>query len=177
MTMHQPPLLRDFYSVDVGIQESLIEINATTYVAGYLLKRCLSKHSFCQECQKKLTARCMTDLLQVQCHFKAFSQKGGEFGSLVVPCEEFVRYILVSRIEEKFISSFKNVFFEIRVARMLMKEITPIPLPPKVCKFFPKLYLLKLFVKVRIFYILKFVNQDLKTSTRRNTKYLKISHL
>ena len=45
------------------------------------------------------------------------------------------------------------------------------------CSGFPKIYVLKLFVRMRIYYALKFGNRELSTVSKKNKKYFTIQHL
>lgn len=44
------------------------------------------------------------------------------------------------------------------------------------CSDFPKIYLLKLFIRVRIYYILKFVNRDFKNKKEGTRKITILCH-
>lgn len=45
------------------------------------------------------------------------------------------------------------------------------------CPDFPQNYLIKLFVRVRIYYILKFINKKFRNPNERNRKTIILSHI
>ncbi len=80
--------------------EDLMSSDAITYVAGYLLKKCFQQHK-CNVCWTALTNNELDSSDQLFCHFKAYNENKGLFGSLVVPTTSFVQYI--TNIEQQFI--------------------------------------------------------------------------
>ena len=54
-----------------SVEENLIGANALTYVAGYLLRKCLQHHQ-CDICLKVLLQNELDDPSQLFCHFKAY---------------------------------------------------------------------------------------------------------
>ena len=81
------------------IEQNMLRMNALTYVAGYLLRKCPEKHP-CDQCRETLQAKELTSSSQLFCHFKAFDTTSS-FGSLTVPQDNFVSY--VSTIDIKFV--------------------------------------------------------------------------
>ena len=89
------PLFCNIYSFDLSLSDhSLLETNATTYVAGFLLKKCFAIYN-CQECNNNLSVTSMTSLSQIQCDFKAYSLKHGELGSLVFLAKNLCNIFLI----------------------------------------------------------------------------------
>ena len=155
------------------IEQNMLKMNAITYVAGYLLRKCLEKHP-CEQCTEMLQAKELTSSSQLFCHFKAFDTTISSFGSLKVPQTNFVRY--VSRIDTKFVEEFNNGVQKSRIGHHLVSSL------PKfsdlaLCQHFPQRYLLELFVKMRLHYALKFGNRELLSKRKKSRKYIKIQHL
>ena len=77
-----------------SLESNLIGINAITYVAGYLLKKCLLKHH-CHICSTALVNNELTDSSQLFCMFKGYESKDKLFGGLVSPSSPFVNMYLL----------------------------------------------------------------------------------
>ncbi|CAB3991326.1 Hypothetical predicted protein [Paramuricea clavata] len=77
------------------VEKNLMSMNALTYVAGYLLRKCLDKQK-CLTCAHKLT---LTNSSQLLCYFKAYENKSTDSGGLTGPQDEFIQY--VTKIESK----------------------------------------------------------------------------
>ncbi len=90
------------------LEGNLIGMNAITYVSGYLLKKCFSKHS-CDICTQELVNKQLTNSAQLLCLFKGYEEsKEKPFGGLITPSEKFVSY--VTSLEATFVVEFgKNV--------------------------------------------------------------------
>ncbi|CAB4000060.1 Hypothetical predicted protein, partial [Paramuricea clavata] len=77
------------------VEKNLMSMNALTYVAGYLLRKCLDKQK-CLTCAHKLT---LTSSSQLLCYFKAYENKSTDSGGLTGLQDEFIQY--VTKIEGK----------------------------------------------------------------------------
>lgn len=148
--------------------------NAITYVAGYLLKKCFQQHK-CNACWRALTNNELDSPNQIFCHFKAYNDKKGPFGSLIVPSTSFVQYI--TNIEQELIVTFSNSMTMSGVGKHIV-DILP-EFTGSNCAGFPSNYLLRLFVRMRIYYVVKYKNRELaqKKGDKKNRKYFKIAHL
>ena len=148
--------------------------NAITYVAGYLLKKCFQQHK-CNACWRALTNNELDSPNQLFCHFKAYNDKKGPFGSLIVPSTSFVQYI--TNIEQELIVTFSNSMTMSGVGKHIV-DILP-EFTGSNCAGFPSNYLLRLFVRMRIYYVVKYKNRELaqKKGDKKNRKYFKIAHL
>lgn len=62
-----------------GVEENFMSTNALTYVAGYLLKKCLQNHQ-CKVCSEFVIHNELDQPTQLFCHFKSYE---GPFGSLL----------------------------------------------------------------------------------------------
>ncbi|XP_044746427.1 uncharacterized protein LOC123307977 [Coccinella septempunctata] len=135
--------------------------NVEQYISGYLLRKCLKKHR-CTECQNYATQMEDIKLDNIFCHFKASASKYGEttgnFGKLLAPAESFVQF--VSSMEEILMANVKLV--ATRTPRQLLFEkLRAIPFHHP-CSQFPYEYLIHLYIRMRIFYIVKYANQNFK---------------
>ena len=167
------PLEVDVTDYKSFLESDIIGMNAMTYVAGYLLKKCFLKHT-CDICQNVLVKQELSSSTQLLCLFKAYEEsKEKPFGGLISPSNVFVDYVL--DLEAKFVSAFEKNVSKIGIGDYLLSNL------PKFasvgCPSFPSLYLLKLFVRMRTHYALKFGNRELYSTKRKNRKYLKVSHL
>lgn len=156
------------------VEKNLVSMNALTYVAGYLLRKCLDKHK-CLTCAQKLTVASLTNSSQLYCYFKAYENKS-DFGGLTVPHDEFIQY--VTKIESKVVDELNSCIQRPKLAEHIIAKLPMLCVSE--CSYFPSMYLIELFVKMRLHYILKFNNQELsarKTGKRKNRKYIKIQHL
>ena len=155
-----------------SLESNLIGINAITYVAGYLLKKCLLKHH-CHICSTALVNNELTDSSQLFCMFKGYESKDKLFGGLVSPSSPFVNYI--ASIESKFIDEFANNVNKSGIGKYLLSCLNKFFMPQ--CETFPSIYLLKLFVRMRLHSALKFGNRELRSANKKSRKYLKVKHL
>ena len=149
------------------IEKNLLAINATTYVSGYLLKKCLTKHN-CEVCHQTLALNNIEDNTQLFCMFKQFEGCKG----LTVPKDVFVQHI--EGMENIFVREFTNNIHRADICRYLHLKMPSIS---TACHGFPALYLTQLFVKMRLHYALKFGNQELVSTKRKSKKYVKVKHL
>jgi hypothetical protein len=148
--------------------------NAITDVAGCLLKKCFEQHK-CNVCWTALTNNELDSSDQLFCHFKAYNENKGPFGSLVVPTTSFVQYI--TNIEQEFIGEFSNSMTTSGVGKHIA-DVLP-EFTGSNCAEFPGNYLVRLFVRMRIYYVVKFKTRELaqKKGDKKNRKYFKIAHL
>ena len=112
---------------------------------------------------------------QLLCHFKAYKNKS-DFGGLIVPQDGFVEY--VTEIESRIVDEFSSCSQRSKIAEDLIGKLPMFSISE--CPYFPSMYLIEFFVKMRLHYILKFDNQELRgrqKGKRKNRKYIKIQHL
>ena len=163
---------------------STVNANALVYVAGYTCRTYLSKHSDCTNCSKLLQGRThlegktADDMVFIQ--NKAYSNCSGACGGLCVPSTELVSFI--TQCEQVFSSNFMSMLHMSKVCDRLVNAIlrnvemswfsstgcsANIPL------------IVRIYMKMRIFYAVKFFNQSLTEQPRqkRNRKALKLAHL
>ena len=161
----------DYKTEEMG--KNLVCMNALTYVAGYLLKKCLSKHN-CETCTQTFTTENANDSSQLLCVFKTFEGIKAS-GGLILPEDMFVRH--VAEMETIFIKEFKSCTQRARIAEYICSQMPKLPAGLSKCQNFPGMYLTQLFVKMRLHYALKFGNQELSSRKKKNRKYIKVQHL
>ena len=109
------------------------------------------------------------------CFFKAYHSQTGPFGGLLAPASNFQDYIVT--LEDMFVESLPSVVFKVGVGKSLLSQLPQFSLPE--CSEFPSLFLLKLFIRTRVYYALKFRNRQLVSpgGNKKCKKYFKVSHL
>ena len=161
----------DYNTNEVG--QNLVSINAVTYVSGYLLKKCLTKHP-CDMCRRTCTTTSIDDSSQLFCMFKTFEGIDNG-GGLTVPQDMFVQH--VTQMEDIFINEFNKSIHRKNIGSYLCAQMPALPKTYLKCQNFPVTYMIKLFVKMRLHYALKFGNQELTAKNRKSRKYIKVQHL
>lgn len=137
-----------------------------------MLKKCLEKHK-CQTCTEHLFNLELDSSSKLFCYFKAYESETKLFGGLLVPEDVFVKYITLR--ECKFVIELPNVLKKFGIGKYLMGKLTQFSVPQ--CSGFPSDYVLKLFIRMRLYYALKFANREFYSAGRKNRKYFKIKHL
>ena len=156
--------------------ENELEDNGVSYVAGFMLRRLLKWHS-CPVCESLWISK--PSLLEddrntyTKCRlYKSDELKGGK--GLVFVSREFFRYI--QQLEETFDVCYKQHCHAVGISNLIVSQLLQYPLPV-VCSKFPKVQFLRYFVRVRIYYKLKFANaNEISSSTRKNRKLLNLKH-
>ena len=158
-----------------GLESNLIGLNAITYVSGYLVKKCLAKHC-CDICTKELVNKQVTNSAQLFCFFKGYDEleknPSGQTGGLITPSDNFVSYI--TGLEATFVVEFENNVSKQEIGKYLLSKLPKFSLLE--CPHFPSVFLLRLFIRMRIHYALKFGNRVLRSAKKKNRKYLKVAH-
>lgn len=137
----------DYYTMD------LPEENAFKYVCGFLIKKCTEMHS-CETCTAYIKEKeGIIDNITLYCSFRVYSNEENVFGNLNIPSDNFCEYI--HKLEEIFkkgknfeINCYKKNFgaYLYQLAQEIFFE------PP--CPDFPLEFLIKLFLRMRIYYTL-----------------------
>jgi hypothetical protein len=129
----------------------------------------------CPICTNAIQCNELDDNRKLFCFFKAFDQTENTFGGLHAPTNCFLDYI--TKLEDVF---FKNVSIctkSLTVGKDVLMLLEKIHMPFKCCDEFPLEFAQKLFLRVRIYYSLKFANGELSSTKKKNRKYLKGAHL
>lgn len=152
---------------------SLPEQNAFKYICGYLIEKCLRVHK-CPVCNTFARDDGNLNETNIFIHFKAYNTKLSFFGGLKTPHESF--YFLIYKLEKLFVSNIEScvttnpgkILYD-----LLLKEVDYV----HPCKLFPYVYLVKLYIRFRIYYLLKYTNIDCKTAPRKNRKLVILMNL
>lgn len=147
-------------------EQTFMEENAFMYVCGYLYKKLRSIHN------------CEVELQRFDEHSYydkySFSQnKEFEKNNLVRPPDDFVTY--VKKLNNEFVKHFDSCCHVIGISKVLYEYLKQIP-QYKCCNNFRNEDFLHLFIRIRIYFVLKFFNRDIKTHNFKN-KVLKVSHM
>lgn len=134
------------------------EKNSFTYVCGYLMKKCLEKHT-CQVCVDYAQYQKQLDQSFLLSFIKAYpTSNHSTFGNLMMPDDDFYNYIY--ELENIFIDNFPCIAYEKGVGAKLKIDFRNVPYDHP-CKNFEKSYLINLSTRFRIFTGIKFLNKSL----------------
>lgn len=164
----------EFNSIQMTSNEfqdiDLITQNGLNYVSGYFAQKILKKHN-CAICREDFLKpkNCNEDLNEVYINMRQFDDTKA---SLVVPKTNWTDFIkelenlLINNIELMY-----NPLVIFNLYQILIKtEFNCL------CTSFPKGYFVKLFIRIRIYYIVLFINRTLKDKKAKNIKLLKLSN-
>ena len=129
----------------------------------------------CPTCAKALINNNLDTPDKLFCYFKAYDESK-PFGGLTIPDVRLVNYC--KAIEEIFVEALPQIISKPGIGKHLVSILAIFSLQE--CPQFPRQYMLKLFVRMRLFYVLKFGNRELAQSKKKgakNRKYFKVSHL
>jgi hypothetical protein len=150
--------------------------NALHYDSGYLMKKCLDQHT-CKNCQNYSTSFKELTSSTIMCYLKAFETRNKDlFGNLRtrMPGLDFAQF--VKEMDYCFVKNFEILAMENNVGlcfTQLFEKIT-FSMP---CENFPKMFLMKLFCKVKLFYSLKKINADFKSAPTKSKKLITVCSL
>ena len=136
-----------------------LEKNFIRYICGYLLKKCLEIHS-CIQCINYSKAHEELDETSLFCFLKAYKNTEGDtFDNLKMPHHEFVNLII--QIENIFQHNFQTFILQPKVCHsfyVICKNL----LFKSPCELFPTEYVIRLYLRLRIYYTLKNINRNFK---------------
>ena len=150
---------------DVEYQKlDLVEKNSIRYICGFLIRKCLKKHS-CTICEGYSIDHVEFEDSTIFCFLKAYQNQNSNFGNLKLPHNNFIFY--VCSLEAIFNEHFQIIVLQKNVIQKLLTEaeLTTFKHP---CSRFPHLYLKKLFFRMRLYYTLKFINHNFRSSNNPN---------
>lgn len=150
------------------------EGNALVYVTGYLMKKCLMQHS-CDICiDFSKSSENLLDQDVIFCKLKAYSTDKSSFGGLTVPSRDIVDHVI--EMENIFIENFDKIGSEKGIGQYLKTKYSKI-LFSHPCQKFPFDYYISLYTRVRIYFTLKFMNQDMKIVRKHKSCNVKLNIL
>uniref|UniRef100_A0A1E1WCZ7 THAP-type domain-containing protein n=1 Tax=Pectinophora gossypiella TaxID=13191 RepID=A0A1E1WCZ7_PECGO len=130
--------------------------DALTYISGYLLYKCKKKHT-CPGFDAQLQNKSNELMNRLFSNFKPFKETPF-YGKLIVPTAEFQNY--VKELETVFIHNFEKNMTQ-RPGSAVYEILKNICFYPP-CSCFPHDYLLKLFIRFRIYTTIKFNNREFR---------------
>lgn len=141
---------------------SLPEQNAFKYVCGYLISKCLKIH-LCDTCTQFSQQNEKLDNTNLFIHYKAYkSNETQPFGSLKTPHGSF--YAFIYQLEQIFFNNIEEHLLDNPGKNMfaLFKKVEY----KHPCPNFPFIYLVKLYTRLRIYYLLKHSNSDFRNTSK-----------
>jgi len=137
----------------------LPEENAFKYICGYLIKKCTEIHS-CDPCIQYVNEnKTVLDNSTLYCSFRVYENETNLFGNLNIPSNNFCSYI--HQLEEIFVKNFENNYFQKGIGGYLFQLAQNITFQPP-CPNFPIIFLIKLYLRMRIYYTLSQHNKGNK---------------
>lgn len=154
---------------------NLPEKNALHYVCGYLYSKCLSQHT-CDLCVDYGRYQTNLDQAFLLCYFKAYTNTAQTtYGNLQMPNNDFYQFIF--ELENIFVQRFPLLAVGKGIASNLNEFLCNVPFKHP-CPNFDYVYLIKLFVRFRIFSSVKFLNRELVSERQfKNRKLTILKHL
>lgn len=153
-------LFDDFTADDIEYKKlDLLEKNSIRYICGYLIGKCLKKHS-CSLCESYSIHHVELEDSTISSFFRAYQNNTSFFGNLRMPHNNFIFYICY--LEAIFNNNFERLILEKNVIRSFLAEAELVTFVHP-CKDFPHLYVKKLFFRMRLYYTLKFINRSFKS--------------
>lgn len=152
------------------------EGNALVYVAGYFLKKSLAKHN-CDICIGFNNSNLPEEQATIFCQQKAYATSdNAPFGHLMIPSTNIINFLIA--LENIFIENFNDLACKNGVGSELKKKFETIDFNHP-CPDFPHDYLLSLYTRVRLYFTLKFANQNIKSCRlqKQNPKLTILKHL
>lgn len=166
--------LDDFAKIQISANSheeiNLLENNGTSYVAGYFAFKLLKKHD-CEECRNDFKNHINTSSNNLYARLRQF--QGIKTGGIFVPSDHWIQYI--KELEELLMQNVYKLMYEKNVLYKIFNILKDVNTSFMKCKNFPKFYFLKLFIRIRLYYIILFANRTLKNKSK-NQKYLKITN-
>lgn len=142
------------------------------YVSGYLYSKCLKQHE-CNLCIEYGRSQKNLNKSFLLCHFKAYSNYNNDvYGNLQMPDTNFYEYIF--ELESIFIQRFPILAINKGVANNIKAHLDNVPFTHPYPKFDYE-YLIKLFIRFRIFSTTTFLNRELVSI--KQLKHRKLSIL
>ncbi|XP_073946463.1 protein interacting with Ttk69 and Sin3A isoform X4 [Choristoneura fumiferana] len=153
------------------IEFDIPEKNAFLYICGALLRKCVDYHKDCDVLKSYVDRG--TCNLGDEYRYIFNRNYSTERTLLVMPSNEFVSNI--EKMEQVFRKAFDKDHINCKIGSSIFNQMkeTEFVLP---CPCFPKIYLQKLFIRMRIYFALMMNNKAFRTSRNRR-KYFSVSNL
>lgn len=162
-SVREPAVQKNPLAIDTDYQNNdILEQNVLRYVCGYLIKKCLNIHA-CDICNSYAKAHGELDDTSIFCHLRAYENRDLDiFGNLQMPHDNFVYFI--SSLEVLF-----DKYFEKYITSHFIEEMYNICKHNNFkhpCTNFPIEYVIKLYLRMKLYYTLKRINMNFKTSNK-----------
>lgn len=154
---------------------SLPDQNYFSYICGYLMNKCLSRHT-CDICLKYARTQNNLEPSFLLSYYKSYSnKKNSTIENPTMLHNDFYNYIF--EMETLFIKLFPTLSVEIGVGEKIKFQINNIPFNHP-CILFESQYLINLFVRFRIYTAIKFLNRHMVSEKKiKNRKLCILEHL
>jgi len=150
------------------------EENVLTYICGYLLRCTFIKH-YCDVCASSAQKDCDVELSNLYSFFKTYkSTETNNFGSLYISSIVFINYI--KELHIKFSENFEIFIGKPNVRNNFLNVLSTVQFCHS-CPDFPRNYLIQFYIRIKIFYILKFINRKFRNLKERNRKTIILNHI
>lgn len=151
------------------------ETNSLMYICGFLLKKC-AEHDKCSALKYYIRSQETAHNFSAETRYTRYRSYSTDNLNtiLIIPPDDFVH--LVKKMEE----IFRN-YFTIencttgKIAKTIFDNMFDLKYVPP-CTCFPIIYLKKLYIRMQIYYVIKFNNAAFKTGRARR-KYFAVSNL
>lgn len=147
---------------NVRLPKALAEANSMQYAFGFIVKKLLRVHH-CETCKSVLTdcqSSQLDDSAKIYTNFKRFDTVS-EDGSFTV-CSDRA-YTFLEKCENELEMVYQDYLHRLKCGEFLVEQLMKIKDFPVQCCKETKLLTVKIFVKVRLHYILKFNNEQMQT--------------
>ena len=124
-----------------------------------------------KEQQSSFKCICRVNTTMVYFNIKHCQKQIADFFDIV--CTRFFLEVL----EDTFIANFSMYTKSDGIGKSILSKLEQVSAPFHCCEKFPKVFMQKLFLRMRIYYALKFANQEFKQTKKKNRKYIKVTHL
>lgn len=171
----EPALPEPFLKINMPADYKTLSYSQDTgfiYVCGYFAKKLLMKHN-CIICRHQICEK-IKDLNTEENNFIKNKQYDHVKEGLIVPTANFVDYL--RKIEEVIQANFKTLLYKKFIGKKLFDLCKNISNDVNFCHTFPSDLFLKMYIRIRIYYILLFFNQQIKNKVR-NLKILNLKNL
>jgi len=140
-------------------KNEMLQKNFIRYVCGYLLNKALKVH-YCDICNKYSKDHDELDDTSFYCFLKAYKNKNEDtFGNLKMPNDKFVD--LICKIEDIFQENFETFATKSNICHLLLDISNHLRFSHP-CINFPKEFVIRLYLRVRIYYTLKTINGNFR---------------
>ncbi|GBP73926.1 Transposable element P transposase [Eumeta japonica] len=131
------------------------------YICGALLKKCSEKHKDCVTFKSYMKSNQKLPNLGSETRYLRY--KNNMYGLLVTPPDDFLNYI--QKMDRVFRDVFDQQHLPSKIGHSIYEKIKNISFTPP-CPCFPRVYLQKLFVRMRIFVTVLFNNRALSVAEK-----------